>query len=577
MAPITQRSSTVPRPASLHNSDAANAASLIIGALALVSGAPGALIGAVVTAVARRSLAPRLLFLWAATALGVAAAALLHDALSFGWPWRAVSHILGNGEPVPIGTVAVALPVGALLGPLVYCLLESAGHLRHLTISGQDRARYKAALATRRMLVTSSAPRRRWREKEAAVLAHPQGATRLGRGEDGQILDITDHQLSSHIVVLGGTGSGKSTTLALIADGKLAAGAAVVIVDCKGGGLRRVSRTLAARYDAPFAVVDPNDDSSLGYDPCSGEPAEVANKLLGAFTYSPEAQIYKNIAMEAIPPLCDAMRRAGVTITLDAIRDSFADGAISRRGRQAGRKEPDDDLDEEFHRLAERGRLAKEGYEGLQARLGALRNGKFGPIFRRRPALDWREATTGRRVTYLGLPTTAAAEDVELFARVICQDLKQLCYRRLARIDRGEQVTPVLVAFDEFAALREAEQIRDLLLQGREAGISVLAAPQYLPLDADLRRSLLSAGVLIVHYLASEDAKAVAEEFNTATTQELTTRIDYRTGDADEGSARQVEEYVVHPNTIRSLPTGIAAVRVRNPHLVVQVQVFKPL
>ena len=75
----------------------------------------------------------------------------------------------------------------------------------------------------------------------------------------------------------------------------------------------------------------------------------------------------------------------------------------------------------------------------------------------------------------------------------------------------------------------------------------------------------------------AEDAKAVAEEFNTATTQELTTRIDYRTGAADEGSARQVEEYVVHPNTIRSLPTGMAAVRVRNPHLVVQVQVFKPL
>jgi hypothetical protein len=68
--------------------------------------------------------------------------------------------------------------------------------------------------------------------------------------------------------------------------------------------------------------------------------------------------------------------------------------------------------------------IARNGYAGLQFRLRAVAEGKFGDILSRRPALDWSAVSSRPGVTYLGLPTTAAAEDVELFGRIVVQDLK---------------------------------------------------------------------------------------------------------------------------------------------------------
>jgi len=90
---------------------------------------------------------------------------------------------------------------------------------------------------------------------------------------------------------------------------------AVVIVDCKGGGLGELARELARRHGVPFNLVDPDAPNSLGYNPCYGDAAAIANKLIGAFTYAPAAEIYKNIAMEAIPVIVRALTAAGEPVS----------------------------------------------------------------------------------------------------------------------------------------------------------------------------------------------------------------------------------------------------------------------
>ena len=40
----------------------------------------------------------------------------------------------------------------------------------------------------------------------------------------------------------------------------------------------------------------------------------------------------------------------------------------------------------------------------------------------------------------------------------------------------------------------------------------------------------------------------------------LTAQVDYETGESEKGSVRMVEEFNVHPNAIRTLPVGTAAV-----------------
>ncbi len=387
---------------------------------------------------------------------------------------------------------------------------------------------------------------------------HPPGGIRLGALRDNRRkpFDLTTAELRSHVFIPGASGSGKTTTLARIADGALQAGEAFVIVDCKGGGLGATARELATIHGLPFIVVDPDDPTTLGYNPCTGDGADVANKLLGAFSYGEEGEIYKQVAMRVLPVIVRGLKAAKRPVTLAAIADVCDASGLSQLAYDAG-----GDLQVELSRLAAADGVGKSGLGSLEYRFGALLQGKFGPLFAKTPALDWDRVLSRPSVVYVSLSATAASEDVELMGRVIAQDLKQLCARRLRAEATGKAVVPVVCAFDEFAALREAEQITDLLLQARQATMAVLLSTQYLPEAIPIRKAALSAGLLVVHRLEAKDAEEIAAQFGTRPTWKVTHQIDWDTGTTAKGSIRDVEEYVVHPNTLRRLPVGTAAVR----------------
>jgi signal recognition particle GTPase len=71
-------------------------------------------------------------------------------------------------------------------------------------------------------------------------------------------------ELAQHVFIPGAQGSGKTTTLTRLADGVLALGQGVAIVDCKGGDLKSHAASLAREYGVPFHLVDPDDPASLG-------------------------------------------------------------------------------------------------------------------------------------------------------------------------------------------------------------------------------------------------------------------------------------------------------------------------
>ena len=217
----------------------------------------------------------------------------------------------------------------------------------------------------------------------------------------------------------------------------------------------------------------------------------------------------------------------------------------------------EEELREYLADLSDRKAPYPAGYAGMRSRLGALLQGMYGQVLTPTDdaPLDLAAAFTGNSITYISLPAMEGSEDVELMARVLAQDIKQVAANRIGRGETGY----ALLVLDEFAALREAAQLTDLLLQAREARICCVICTQFLPNANDalpLRHALQSAGLFISHQCSAEDSETVAAVYGTRKTVEVTNQVDYQTGTSEKGSMRRVDEYRVNPNELRDLPRG---------------------
>lgn len=398
-----------------------------------------------------------------------------------------------------------------------------------------------------------------------AAPPHPDAVIRLGHRRTGRgHVDLPLAALGQHVFLPGASGSGKTKTVTRLAQGALAAGWGLVIVDVKGGALRGDARRLAAEAGVPFQLVDPRDAESLGYNPAEGTGSEVANKLIGSFSYGPQAEIYQNIGQTIIPPIVDALRivhdkTGGDRVTVRLIAEAMARGKLGQMAREPALPEPLRDTLTGITARRNQGGVA-EDLGGLEWRLGALLHGHFGPLLDAKAFLSWDEALGRPSVTYLALAGMGASKDVELLGRVIAMDLKAAAYRRLDAVDRGQHVVPTLIVFDEFAALREAEQLVDLLLQGREARMPVVVSTQYLPESLPLRKATMGAGLIIAHRVESDDAEALAAQLGTRLAPQVTMQRDLVTGFSDKGSIRSGREFRVHPDRLRSYRVGEVAI-----------------
>jgi Type IV secretion-system coupling protein DNA-binding domain len=474
-----------------------------------------------------------------------------------GWPWRVAAvhwdflQRLHVAPEQPTIALAGSVTVELLVGPLVFELARTASGLLDRTMFG--RLRYQRRQARKRRYAVSGAPLKT--TQQPAGENHGPMVLGIDR-ETRQPFELSTQELEQHVFIPGAAGSGKTTTLSRLAFEALRKGFGVVIIDCKGADLKETARKLAVGFKKPFFVVDPDDPASLGYDPCTGDGNDVSNRLVGSFTFGQNAEIYKLAAQNILPILVEALRSQTIPVTLAALEEHLDPGPMMRMAHDCN-----DRLRLQLIRLSKPQGAAADGYAGFQLRLGALIRGKFGPLLGSltsgREMLDWERATARQAVTYIPLRATASPEDVELMGRVIAQDLKQLIARRLQRTERQ---LPVLVIVDEFAALREASQFVDLLLQSRQAAMSVVLATQYLPETESIRKAALSAGLLIAHRLESSDAKDVAEQFGTRSHYEDVVQIG-PDGPTGLRSVRLVDAYRVHPNDLRDMQRGYAAVR----------------
>jgi hypothetical protein len=364
-------------------------------------------------------------------------------------------------------------------------------------------------------------------------------------------------ELDRHATLIGTTGSGKTTTLGRLMDAALQAGWAVLVVDAKGGRLANVCSALGSAHQVPARIWLPGHPSSWSYDLCQGEPTAIGNRIVGAFEHGPDGQIYRNLSQALVPMVVRSLLDTGRACTLDTLRFSLDSAHLTGLARHVA----DVDIKAELLAMV-RDSVHQKALSGLVGRLRTLRYGVFGPwLVPSDRTLDLEECLRTRGVTYLGLPATAASEDVVLMGRVLIQHLKQLAYTALW----ADEAPRGLVVIDEFASIGEARQLLDLLLQAREARLAVVISTQQLPRDVVLRKALLGTGMLLVHQVgAPEDARALAEAFGTRGGSDIVRQIQLGPkGPLARRFLRSHDSYLVSPDLLARLPIGQAAVCVR--------------
>jgi hypothetical protein len=554
--------------------------SLAVVLAAAVLAMPAAVIGMAASWVIWKLTRPTWLTAFIMSATGVLCVLLLSREVAWFWPWGLIIPgrlygILPATSSVTLGNALLrSSAIELCSGPVLLLAWESMLGFREQTLLGGifRQAQEKRNVANQAQ--TGKAKYARSMNESSVDTAHPNGSIRLGvfKTNRNRMFDLTVGELGLHTFLPGATGSGKTTTLERLADGAMASGSGLVIVDCKGGSLGMTAKKLATRHGLPFIVVDPDDPATVGYNPCTGSPSDVANKLIGSFAFGETGEIYKQVGMNVIPLVVKGLNATGVPVTLVTIADSLDANGLRILAKKVDDLVPDnedapDPKTVELQTLADQLRnfvgdadvAGKNGVSGLKFRLGALVQGSFGPLFHVAKELDWDAVFATPTVVYVSLPVTAASEDVELLGRVIIQDLKQACGRRF-RVG-VDSLTSTLIAIDEFAALKDAKQIIDLLLQARQAKLPLVLSTQLLPQDPDLRSAVMQAGLLIAHRLQAADAEEIAAQFGTRSSWKVTHQIDWETAQTQKGTIRDVDEYVVHPNTLRQLPQGTAAVR----------------
>jgi conjugal transfer pilus assembly protein TraD len=439
--------------------------------------------------------------------------------------------VVAVAAPAPFGQV-VALCICALLGAA-----NLAGAV--LRAAARARQRHRAATGT----------------GGAGVL--------LGVDSRGRSVSLEERELSAHGLILGASGSGKTTSLLAILSERVLAGAPVVAIDLKG------SPAFAAQLaDACHAARRPLGIFAIGgtrrWNPLAhGGATELKDKLIATerFTephYRRAAERYAQLALR----VADALR-PGAPAHLEevvALLDPARLAATLRR------------LPAELAQivgdyLASLTSDQLSAVRGLQTRLALLCESEAGPLLGRggAAAIDLARALDGEEVVLFSLNSSRFGGLAAQLGTLAVQDLVAAAGRRL---ERATSAVPATVGIDEFSALG-ADHVLALLARGRECGVSVLLATQEL---ADLERAGVGVGEQVLGNTALKlfhrqevprSVQTIAQLAGTHEQWDYTYQVggsplSWRAAGQARASRRRARANNVEPDLIRRLAPGEA-------------------
>jgi conjugal transfer pilus assembly protein TraD len=448
-----------------------------------------------------------------------------------------------------IAGVAVAMASGSELRAHS-AALEAGGDLA-------DRARATRgpahAIAARR----ASAPLRRGKFLSNEGLA-------IGRGEHGQPVRIPFAATTgSHCLVVGATGSGKTVTQAWIASRAIGHGFGVVVIDPKGDAMLHNRLESAARAAGRrFVRWSPSGPTS--YNPyAQGSDTEIADKALAGEIYTEPH--YQRQAQRFLGHTVRALNNAGQTVSPATLSRHLDIGELDLLARDL----PDDHAATLRRYLNALSPQQVRELAGMRDRLAILAESDLGRWLEPQPGnhnLDLRAAINQRDVVLFSLEADRRPLAAGMLAAAIISDLLTIAADRQTQ----PSVPPSLIVIDEFSAIAPHHVAR-LFGRARSAAMTMLLATQEI---ADLRAADDSGALadqvignvasLIAHRQSVPDSAELIAGIAGTHGAWIHTNKTHRQLAAsyatDTGTRSRGREYHLHPDTIKHISTGHAAV-----------------
>jgi conjugal transfer pilus assembly protein TraD len=367
------------------------------------------------------------------------------------------------------------------------------------------------------------------------------------------LVGLSLEELQQGVLIGGSPGAGKTTLLASMIR-QLPSDIGAVIVDLKG------DRSLAARVGiASESVFGLGDRGSASWTPLECGNAASWRDILMATEEWTEPH-YRRAAARYVGAVLAGVQQCDDVVDLGDVIE-----LLEQPKTAAGLTRKLDGRERLALASAVRAIQAesslRSGVLGLGNRLALLRDspatsGRFGTA-----GLELAAALRGQRLLF-SLPAAEFPDEGPAIAAAVIQALGA-AGQRLASGD--ERLRAVLV-IDEAPRLT-GEQLREAVAIGRGAGIgAILAVQDFADLDyvAPGTREAVETGAnswIVMRQVAS--AERIADAFGTQSVRKQTVQHDrHRLFSSETGlrSEREVEQYRVSPNVIRSLGRGEAIV-----------------
>ncbi|AXF97263.1 type IV secretion system DNA-binding domain-containing protein [Spiroplasma phoeniceum] len=346
---------------------------------------------------------------------------------------------------------------------------------------------------------------------------------------------ILKTNLTQHTLLVGTTGSGKTTTLMfLVKQLNQIFKQTTIIIDGKGD----VDLINKVKKQDPNAFIW-EIGGSTEYNPFATKDSVVlSDKIMSLFDFS--EPFYRDKAKHYLLILLDVLIKKKIPITLKNITDYFQLGNL--RVLIGGIVEPNQIKLSNFEEKEIVGMYSKLDICSMQLNNSLGKNNSLLELITKHKTILF-------SINSLKYPELAGA-----VGKIIIQDLKELTTLKPV----NQKINIVLDEFNVFAS----ETIVNLINKSRSFNYQCFLSFQTIN---DLKTNNMNltdtifgnVSTIVCHNIKDPNtAEYVASVFGTQETEKLTRQLDFKNNTADMGSVRAVDEFIVHPNDLKTIKIG---------------------